>query len=124
MAEPKTDLENTQSQTYDSQQLSEEIATGEAKVPKVNVEADYSAAQEFSSSEIDQTSAGDEAAAAAVAHQHEVPAPEATPVVTQPTGSPDEFIDIAKEVSPFSSGATNVTDELVQKAINKGQPAQ
>ncbi|MEB3339085.1 MAG: hypothetical protein VKJ46_16555 [Leptolyngbyaceae bacterium] len=124
MAEPKTDLESTQAQTYDSQQLSEEIATGETKVPKVNVDADYNAAQEFSSSEIDQTRAGDEAAAAAVAPQHEVPAPEETTFTAEPTGNPDEFIDIAKEVSPFPSGSTNVTDELVQKAIDKSQPVQ
>lgn len=124
MTQSSTDLNTAESQNFDAQQMTEAIAEGDVKAPKVDVAADYEAAQEFSVSDVDRTSEGAQAAEAAVAPQFEVHAPEETSAPAQTTGNPEEFIGIAKEISPFPSAAHNVTDEQVEKAIEMGTSQQ
>jgi hypothetical protein len=85
-----TDLDN-QTETYDSQQLAEEIASGEEQAPQVNVEADYERSKQFDVADIDRTGKGAEAAKKA-SSSASAPA----------TGNPDEFLDMAKDVQPDS----------------------
>lgn len=88
------------SQSYDAQQLVEEIAEGDQKAPKVDVDADYEAAQAFSVSEIDQTSEGAAAAEAATAPSFEVSVPTETATEAESTGDPHDYLQMAKEVNP------------------------
>lgn len=106
--------------THDAQLAAENIVSGEEKAPKVDFEADYAAAQQFSVSEIDSTDAG--VAAAATAPKFEIPQPEETKTEAQPTGNPDDYREIAQEIGNSRTQAvTNVSDDLVQKALEKGQ---
>lgn len=76
--------------TYDAKQLANEIAKGEDKAPKVNVEADYERSKEFDVAEIDQTEAGAKAAESA----GNLSSNKAS------TGDPNAFRKMAKEVTP------------------------
>ncbi|WP_293349720.1 MULTISPECIES: hypothetical protein [unclassified Microcoleus] len=114
-----TELDNTQ--TFDAQQITESVEAGEQKLPEVNVSADYEASKQFSVSDIDRTSAGAEAAAAATAPKFEIPAPQEIPMPADAQGNPDDFLAMAKEVNPTGAPG-NVTDDLVQKAIELGTP--
>lgn len=119
-----TDASNLdQSQNYDAQQASEAIAQGEQKSPHVNVEADYEASKQFSVSEVDRTGEGAKAAEAATAPQREVPQPQKSSTEAKTTADPEDYREMAKDVVPGTPGE-NVGDSLVQKAIEKGQPAQ
>lgn len=124
MPESTTDLNAAESQNFDAKQLVEEIATGEQKAPKVDVESDYEAAKELSVSPIDHEQTGAEMAEAATAPQFEVHAPETTRTVAQPTGNPDDYRDMAKDIGSPVAGVDHVTDSLLEKALEKGQPAQ
>lgn len=115
---------NTESQTYDAQQMQEEIEKGDRPAPQVDVAADYEASKAFSTSSIDQTEEGVKAAEAATAPKFEVPKPEETELKVESTGDPSDFVDMAKEVRPDVGAAGNVSDELVEKAIELGQPQQ
>jgi hypothetical protein len=118
---------NTENQTHDAQLTAEEIASGDRPAPKVDVSADYEAAQEFSTSSIDETEAGREAAEAATAPQFEVHSAEETelPISSiDSTGDPDAFRNLAKEVNPISAGSGNVDDDLVKKALELGKPGE
>lgn len=109
--------------THDAQLAAENMASGEEKLQKVDFDADYAAAQQFSVSEIDRTSEGAKAAEAATAPKLEVPEAEDRKTEAQPTGNPDDYLDLAKEVGgPSTEGVSNVSDDLVQQAIEKGQP--
>lgn len=109
--------------THDAQLAAESIASGEEKAPKVDFEADYAAAQQFSVSEIDRTGEGAAAAEAATAPKYETSKPQETKTQAQPTGNPDDFLELAKEVgNSKTEGITSVTDDLVKQAIEKGQP--
>lgn len=111
--------------THDAQLAAEQIASGEEKTPKVDFEADYAAAQEFSVSEIDRTEEGAAAAAAATAPKYEITEPEETKTVAQPTGNPDDYVEMAKEVGGSRDEAvTSVSDDLVKQALKKGQAAK
>jgi hypothetical protein len=111
-------------QTYDAQQAAEEIAEGDRPAPKVDVSGDYEASKEYSVSEIDRTGEGQEAAEAATAPQFEVSQPKETKSVAESTGDPSNYLDMAKEVSGTSGAPGNVSDDLVKKAIEMGQPGQ
>jgi hypothetical protein len=108
--------------TQDAQLAAESIASGEEKAPKVDFDADYEAAQKLSVSEIDRTAEGAKAAAEATAPQYEVPIQEETVTQAQPTGNPSDFLEMASNVTPGSENASNVTDDLVQQALEKGKP--
>ena len=119
MSEINTESNNTQ--TFDAAQITESVEAGEQKLPKVDVSADYEASKEFSVSEIDRTSAGAEAAAAATAPKFAIPAPKEIAMPTDSSGNPDDFRSMAKEIKPAGVPG-NVTDDLVQKAIDLGTP--
>ncbi|AFY33257.1 hypothetical protein [Calothrix sp. PCC 7507] len=108
--------------THDAQLAAENIVSGEEKAPKVDFEADYAAAQKFSVSEIDRTGEGIGAAEAATATKYEVSQPEEVKTVAEPTGNPDDYVEIAKEISSSRDEAvTSVSDDLLQKALKKGK---
>jgi hypothetical protein len=110
--------------THDAQLAAESIASGEEKAPKVDFDADYAAAQQFSVSEIDRTGEGAAAAEAATAPQYKTSKPEEIKTSqAQPTGNPDDYMELAKEVgNSKTEGVSNVSDELLQQALEKGQP--
>ncbi|WP_341525806.1 hypothetical protein WKK05_24965 [Nostoc sp. UHCC 0302] len=108
--------------THDAQLAADNIASGEEKAPKVDFEADYKAAQQFSVSDIDRTSEGSAAAKAATAPQQNVSQAQETKTQTQPTSKPDDFLEAAKDVgSSQTEGVSNVSDDLVEKALEKGE---
>ncbi|MBE9051082.1 hypothetical protein IQ243_11765 [Nostocales cyanobacterium LEGE 11386] len=108
--------------THDAQLAAENMASGEEKAPKVDFDADYAAAQQFSVSEIDRTDEGKAAASAATAPKQAVPETEATKTEAQSTGNPNDYVEMAKEVGGSKNEAvTSVNDDLVQKALKKGQ---
>ncbi|QLE54667.1 hypothetical protein [Nostoc sp. TCL26-01] len=109
--------------THDAQLAAENMVSGEEKAPKVDFEADYAAAQQFSVSEIDRTGEGVAAAEAATASQRPISQPEDTKIEAQSTGNPDDYVELAKEVAASKTEAvTNVSDDLVKQALEKGQP--
>lgn len=123
MSEINSDL-NASENSHDAQLAAEEAASGKSPAADVNVSADYEASKEYSVSPIDQTGAGEKAAEAATSSDLKLSAPEETESKSEPTGNPDDYRDMAKEVS-HSTGATgNVSDDLVEKAIEMGKPGQ
>lgn len=85
--------------THDAQLAAENIAAGEEKAPKVDFEADYAAAQQYSVSEIDRSGEGAMAAEKATQPQFQVEESEAAKTEAKPTGNPSDYMDMAKEVN-------------------------
>ena len=110
------------SENYDAQQTVEEIQDGDRKAPTANVEADYEASKQFSTSPIDSTEAGAEAAKAATAPDFAIPKPDETLSSLDSTGNPDAYKDMARDVVPTETSTGASTDDLYQKAIEKGTP--
>ncbi|MEH2140960.1 hypothetical protein [Nostoc sp.] len=108
--------------TQDAQLASESIASGEEKAPTVDFDNDYATAQQFSVSEVDRTGKGAAAAQAATASNQKTSQPQETKTQAQSTGNPDDFLESAKEVgnSPTES-VNNVSDDLVEQALEKGE---
>ena len=108
--------------TQDAQLAAESIASGEERAPTVDFDADYAAAQKFSVSEVDRTGEGAAAAEAATAPQYQTSKPQETRTQSQSTGNPDDFLELAKEVGNSNTeGVTNVSDDLVKQALEKGE---
>jgi hypothetical protein len=112
----------TEAPTEDARLAAEEIASGEAKAPSVDMEADYQAAQQFSVSEIGRTGEGAKAAQDATAPKYQMPEAEEKKTEAQPTGDPADFKAMAEEISSSNQAVTNFSDDLVQEALKKGQP--
>lgn len=111
--------------THDAQLAAEQIASGEEKAPKVDFEADYAAAQQFSVSEIDRTEEGKIAAEAATAPKYEVSESQDIKTEPQATGTPDDYVEMAKEIGASrTEGVTSVSDDLLQLALQKGEAAK
>ncbi len=111
--------------TQDAQLAAQSIASGEEKAPKVDMDADYKAAQQYSVSDVDRTGEGEAAAKAATAPKFEIPKQEETKTQAQSTGNPSDYMDMAKDVgSSANEGVSNVTDDLIQEALKKGQPGK
>lgn len=113
-----------QAQTQDAELVAESVAAGEEQAPVIDVEADYEAAQQFSVSEVDRAGAGAEAAEAATAPQFEVSEPEETRTEAQPTGNPDDFLAMASDAASTTEDVSNVSDDLLKKALDMGKPGQ
>lgn len=113
-----------QAQTQDAELVAESVAAGEEQAPVIDVEADYEAAQQFSVSEVDRTGSGAEAAEAATAPQFEVSEPEETRTEAQPTGNPDDFLAMASDAASTTEDVSNVSDDLLKKALDMGKPGQ
>ncbi|MBW4470217.1 MAG: hypothetical protein KME45_07400 [Stenomitos rutilans HA7619-LM2] len=107
-------------ENYDAQQMVEEIETTDRKAPDANVDADYEASKQFSVSNIDRTEEGANAAEAATAPKFEVPITEEATLPADATGNPDDYKQIAADANPNSQATSNVNDDLVQKALEKG----
>ncbi|MDZ7962239.1 MAG: hypothetical protein RMY34_30960 [Aulosira sp. DedQUE10] len=108
--------------THDAQLAAENIAAGEEKAPTVDFEADYAAAQQFSVSDIDRTGEGAKAAEAATAPKQQVSKPQEVKTQAQATGNPDDYADMAKDVGGAKTeGATSIDDDLMKKALEKGE---
>ncbi|MDX2097027.1 MAG: hypothetical protein SFW36_04560 [Leptolyngbyaceae cyanobacterium bins.59] len=122
MSDVTTDLSGNQSQNYDAQQLAEEIALGDQKTPKVDIESDYEASKELSVSPVDHTPEGEKMAEDATAPHYQVHSTETSQTVAQPTGNPDDYRKMARDIHPVNAGTGNVTDDLVEKALEKGKP--
>ncbi|MEH2053255.1 hypothetical protein [Nostoc sp.] len=111
-----------ESPTHDSQLAAESIASGNEKAPTVDFDADYAAAQQFSVSEVDRTGKGEAAAEAATAPKYQTSKPQETKTEAQSTGNPDDYAELAKEVgNSKTEGVTNVSDDLVKQALEKGE---
>ena len=87
--------------SFDAKQVAEDIATGEQKKPKVNVEDDYERSKEFAVAEIDKTEAGSKAAQEATAPDRAIPeAKDISPKPIESDANPESFLDMAREISP------------------------
>lgn len=117
MAEVKPDWENTEN--FDAEAVKEAIVEGDLPEPKADVSADYEASKEMSGGIVDE-----ETAEKMVAPQLEMPEPMETKHVTASDSNPEDYREMAKDVSPAPEGAHNVTDNLVEKALEKGQPSK
>jgi hypothetical protein len=87
-------------QNFDAQQAVENISAGTEKQPDVNVQDDYEASKAYSTSPIDQTAAGSEAAKAATAPKQNLPEPEVTTSETESDSDPEQYRQMAKDVNP------------------------
>lgn len=123
MSEKVTPQPN-QAPTHDAQLAAENMVSGNEQMPAVDLDADYEASKAFSVSEIDRTGEGTQAAAKATAPNLEVPKAQETVHKTEATGNPDDYLDMAREVNPTAESAGNVDDELVEKALKKGEAAK
>ncbi len=124
MAETDNKLTNLDpSDNFDAQQTAEEVEAGDLKIPDINVSRDYEASKEFSVSEIDRSGQGEQAATEATAPQLEIPQAEASHYQGESTSNPDDYREMAKEVTSASNtGVGEVDDDLVQKALEMSQP--
>ena len=116
----------TQAITQEAQLAAENMASGVEETPTIDADADYEAAQQFSVSEIDRTGAGAEAAEAATAPKFELTQPQETKAVAQPTGNPDDFQQMARDLASDTGGdpVSNVSDDLMKKALDMGKPGK
>lgn len=127
MSEAANNLNTSlEAEDFDAKQMVEEIGTGEVEAPTANVEADYEASKQFSTSAIDDNEEGAKAAAAATAPQLDIPERDESlshvdSTGLDSTGNPESYKQMAKDVSPASEGTGNVSDDLVQKALEKGK---
>ncbi|MBN3892262.1 MAG: hypothetical protein HWQ43_24990 [Nostoc sp. JL31] len=122
MADQEVKPNLNEASTQDAQLAAESITSGEEKAPTVDFDADYAAAQKFSVSEVDRTGKGEAAAESATAPKYQTSKPQETKPQTQSTGNPDDFLESAKEVGNSETGdATNVSDDLVKQALEKGE---
>ncbi len=109
-----------QATTQDAQLAAENMTEGKEKMPSIDVESDYAAAQQFSVSDIDRTDEGAEAANKATANNFATTTQSETKTENMSTGDPNDYMDMAKDVG--ATGAVgNVDDDLMQKALEKGQ---
>ena len=114
----------TQAITQDAQLAAESMTEGKEKMPSIDVDADYAAAQQLSVSDIDRTPEGAEAADIATAHQFATTTPSEAESSTQSTGDPSDYMAMAKDIGAPDSAVGNVDDDLMQKALEKGQPGK
>lgn len=85
---------------HEAQLAAERMASGEEKLQRIDVEADYEASKEYSVSDIDKTGEGAEAAAAATMSQQKMPEPTEMKSSPDTTGNPSDYLEMAKEVNP------------------------
>lgn len=92
-------------QNFDAELLKDEIASGQGKANKVDVDADYERSKEFDVAEIDRTEAGAKAAAEATAPEVKHSSFDSFAGATGDTsqssseGDPAAFREMAKEVN-------------------------
>lgn len=114
----------TQATTQEAQLAAENMLSGQEETQAVDFDADYEASKEFSVSDVDRTGEGAAAAEAATAPQFEVHQPEETKIEAEPTGNPADYMEMAKGAVSTDQPVSNVTDDLVKKALDMGKPGQ
>ncbi len=120
--EVKPDIQ--QASTQEAQLAGESITSGQEKAATVDFDADYAAAQQFSVSDVDRTDEGAQAAEAVTKPQFEVTEQEETKPAANSTGNPADYLEMAKDVDSGTEAVTEVSDDLLEKALEKGQPGQ
>lgn len=90
----------TQATTQTAQLAAERMVAGEETTPQVDVAADYEASKAYSVSQIDRTGEGAKAAEAATSPQLKVPQAEEVHSEAKPTGNPDDYREMARDVNP------------------------
>lgn len=113
-----------QAPTQDAQLAAENMTSGQEPAQAIDLEGDYEASKQFSVSEVDRTGQGAQAAEAATAPEFEVTQPQETKTEAQPTGNPDDYREMAKDVSSTTEAAPKDSEDLVKKGLEKGQPGQ
>lgn len=113
-----------QAPTQDAQLAAENIASGQEKAPTVDFDKDYEAAQQFSVSEIDRTGEGVQAAEEATKSHFKLSEKEETKTEAPATGNPADYMSMAEDIGSENESATNVNDDLIKQAIEKGQPGK
>ncbi|MCT7949256.1 hypothetical protein NG798_05605 [Ancylothrix sp. C2] len=107
-----------ESQSFEAKELAENIQAGEVKAPEIDVTADYEASKAFSGG------ASASEAKSATAPKFRVSEP-IKPTVNSSTskGDPQQFRSMAADLTERESSVTEgVSDDLVKKALEKGQP--
>jgi hypothetical protein len=114
----------TEAVTHEAQLAAENMATGVEQAPNVDIEGDYEASKAYSVSDVDRSQAGANAAESATASKFEISQPEETTSQAQPTGNPNEFRAMAKDVNSRTEEPSASSDDLVDKAIEMGKPGK
>jgi TRAP-type C4-dicarboxylate transport system substrate-binding protein len=104
-------------QNLDAELLKEAIAQGETEGISVDLDADYEAAQSISTSTVTP-----KAAAELVAPERPVASPDDVKLTSISTSDSVDYAEMAKDVSPTTTSTGEVTDDLVAKALEMGQP--
>ncbi|KOP23443.1 hypothetical protein AMR41_26030 [Hapalosiphon sp. MRB220] len=81
-----------QASTEDAKLVAEEIASGEAKAPSVDMDKDYQAAQKFS------VGKGEKAAQDATTSEYQMPESEEKKTEAKSTGDPADYKAMADEI--------------------------
>lgn len=104
-------------QDYDAEEMKAAIVEGEEKAPEsVNVSADYEASKQMSTGRMSQ-----QEAEKSVAPDLRVKSADQVSVSTSSANQSPDYMNMAREVNPTAAGAGNVTDDLVEKALEKGE---
>jgi hypothetical protein len=112
-------VEEPTTQNFDAEEMKAAIKEGEEAAPEsVDVAADYAVSKEMSSGIMDQ-----QEAEKAVAPELEVKSADQVSISTSSPNQAPDYMDMARDITPSAAGAGNVTDELVEKALEKGQAA-
>lgn len=111
-----------QAVTQEAQLAAENMASGVEEAATVDFDADYAAAKQMSVSDIDHTEAGAQAAQEVTTPQLEIPQQQETKTEAQSTGNPSDYLDMAKDATASKQPVSNVSDDLIKKALDMGKP--
>ncbi|MGI0487974.1 hypothetical protein ACN4EK_21250 [Pantanalinema rosaneae CENA516] len=104
-------------QSYDAEQIQEAVAEGEAESPRVDLDADYAAAQQMSQGAKSSASAATSMGNPQFEQSHQ----ESAKAVADSTGNPDDYRDMAKDVTHAPTETGDVSDDVMQRSSQKGQ---
>lgn len=104
-------------QSFDAEQLQEAVAEGEVNSPRVDLDADYAAAQQMSEGTKSSTSTTTSMGNTQFEQSHH----ESAKAVADSTGNPDDYIEMAKDVTHAPEEGSNPSDDAKQKASKQGQ---
>jgi hypothetical protein len=104
-------------QNFDAELMKEAIAEGETKEINVDTSADYEVAKQMSESSVSAKQAED-----MVAPQFAMTQPEDVQIGSTSDNDSVDYMDMAKDITETPAGSGNVTDDLVEKALEMGQP--
>lgn len=113
-----------QASTQDAQLAAEGMTSGQEPMQNVDIDKDYEASKQYSVSDVDRTGQGASAAQAATQPEFKISEQQGTSTTGATTGNPKDYMEMAKDVQPENESATNVNDDLIKKALDKGQPGK